>query len=286
MARIRILLLLLCFSAVFCRGGEEPIIWMGMTREQVQDTLGYPEALATAGKRSILFFKDGARFEFENEILISVRGYKGQIEFSPVPAGKERTAAVSMTPKPVAAPALSPALKQKTDTVGPDKKRPLERQDGLPTYDNVTKPAVTALEQVARFFYAIFDPVIFDSKQRLQPLGLPILAGLIRMTMTFFALRMAIRRSDHELGFGDLALLSSLEWGLRVVVATIGVFSMHGGFPAFASELATTFLFWILVARRPELHGLWLSLRIALFTKLAVLAVSFVLFMILLNLSA
>jgi hypothetical protein len=262
------------------------MIWVGMTREQVEDTLGYPESRVTAGKRSILFFKDGARFEFENGVLISVRGYKGQIEFSPVPSGRARTAAVSETPKPVAVPRPGPASKEPADGTASDKKQSGDRPFDLSNYKSLTQPAVSSLEHVTRFFYSIYNPEIFDAKKHLQPLGLPILAGLVRIAMTFFALRLAIRHSDHDLEVPDMLLLASLEWGLRVAMSTIGVFSLQGGFPAYASELATTLLFWGLVARRPELHGLWLSLRITVFTKLAVLAVSFVLFMILLNLSA
>ncbi len=282
MVFIRAILLLLCLGSIPCSAGE-PSIWMGMTRAQVEDVLGFPESRVTAGNRSLLFFKEGARFEFENGILISVRGYKGQIEYSSPLLDKARTAAVSETPNPVTTTA-NPTAKQQGDQGVDEKHNALDRRGGLPNYKDLTRPAVTSLEQVTRLFYSIYSPVIFDAQRRLQPLGLPILAGLIRIAMTLYALRFAIRRTDHDLDVGEIGVLASLEWILRVLVATLGVFVIKGGFHMIASELVTTLLFWWLVSRRPEISGFWLSLRITVFTRLAVFLVSFVLFMLLLNL--
>lgn len=251
-----------------------PAVWMGMSPAELVGRLGEPASTVSAPRRRILIYADGARFEFKDDQLVLVSGFKGQTELEPPRAGETAPA----SPAPVRVKALPPPARVPTPMAAPAPKprEPLAAeiaQRGVPTYAPVEDRALPALRRATNLVRLAFDPQLFDPQGRFAPAPLLIVASLFRMALTVLALRFTIRRMGRDLSWFDTVFLASIELLTRVAFASFGLLVLGWNLPVLILELATTVALVGTACTRPEIRRPWLALRIVLVTKLISFAV-------------
>lgn len=253
---------------------SEPAVWMGMSATELAGRLGRPASSVSAPGHQILIFPDGARFEFRNDQLVLVSGFKGQTALEP----PREVEAVPTAPAPARAVPGPPSARvpAPTPAPAPERRESLAKeltQRGVSTYAPVEDRALPALRRAANFVRLAFDPQLFDSQGRFAPPPLLLVASLFRMALTVLALRFTIRRLGRDLSWFDTVFLASIELLTRVAFASFGLLVLGWNLPVFILELATTVALVGAACTRPEIRRPWLALRIVLVTKLISLAV-------------
>lgn len=258
---------------------EAPALWMGMTREQLYEVIGYPSSHATAGNRTILLYKSGLRFELENNRLVSVQNYPGRFESTKPPPPPPKSSKIQSAPGPKIPPQAALG--------GPEfeKASLFDRNDSLPNYKSITQPALNQAQLLADFFKKVYAPELLGVSRTVEPLGVLLLVALTRVLFTFLALQFASRWFGHDTPLRDLLAVSLAEMMLRILVATLGVLVMKNGFHAWICELITLFSLLPILKWRFR-YRTWLhSFLVTFAAKIAVLGVAFVCFLFLLNLN-
>lgn len=251
-----------------------PAVWMGMSPTELVGRLGEPASSVSAPGRRILIYADGARFEFKDDQLVLVSGFKGQTDLEPPRAGETAPA----SPAPARVKALPPSTRVPTP-MGATAPKPRESlaaeiaRRGVPTFAPVEDRALPALRRATNLANLAFAPQLFDPQGRFAPAPLLLVASLFRMALTMLALRFTIRRLGRDLSWFDTVFLASIELLTRVAFASFGQLVLGWNLPVLILELATTVALAGAACTRPEIRRPWLALRIVLVTKLISFAV-------------
>lgn len=274
------------------------VVWVGMQQEELVELLGHPESMAWTEDRTLYFYPEGARFEFEHGILVSVQGYKGRIEFAPpvVPPAPAETAAVPVEPgeaqqlgestQPGAAPLGEGGAGRGIPTLKNLKQKTFIPGEGRTVhYTEVVAPAMDTLEKLTQFLSLVYDPSFIDFSGRWYSPATVLLASMLRLILTMWAFRFASRRCGRDLNWQEYTYYGFVDLGLRLLVAGFEDWLVPGELPSLVSE-ALVGLFMILVFwRRVDRPGLWTAFRMVATAKAMMLMASLALLLLLLNLS-
>jgi hypothetical protein len=265
-----------------------------MDETQLAELLGPSDTHALADKRVILTYKSGARFEFEKDRLVQVFNYKGKVELSRVEMlGEGLPKAKGATPAPRAPVAPTgklpsvpqPSAPSEPGAAGFNSIRALSGQEGRTTFQSETEQATSAVAVAAQFFKQVYDPDLFDQEGNFTTSPTLVLACLLRVVLLVFALGYALGKSDREMPWGERFFLASSELLTRLLLSSVPPLVMGEALPFLACELIVAAVLVFLVKSRPEVRHFGLAMKIVLVTKLLVFAVSFALFILLVNLA-
>lgn len=295
MCPMRFLVLIVIFLgclALTTSAAERPL-WIGMDRAELTAAMGQPHSKVIRGTREILIFPGGARFELEEGKVVSIEGFKGRIDLVPpdpktLESSADKTASVGSSqaaPQQGAGDSIGEGTRR-ADLGRSSGLRPVARQVALPTYGDAVASDAGKLVEIAAFLYHLHDPRWHaeNGVTHAWPSLLGAIAG--RLLLCLIGLRLAGRVYDRELGWGEVTAIAAIESGVRLLLLELLFLTLFHVMPFYAVELVMAFIQLILVHYWLKEPDWWMAIRIVATAKAAIIAITFALFTVMLNVIA